>query len=150
MRREAVHTYPVSVQAGFDYLSSFRAWPSWFSGVVEILEPDKCAWKKPGDKVRFAYKLLGRRVEVTAILEEMREGEFVKFRTESPGLPGDTWQYTFVPKGQDALEIRAVVDTEEPDNLLGRLLGRYVMPWVLGHDLHVSMDNLTSALAKVH
>jgi hypothetical protein len=37
--------------------------------MTEILEPEEAAWDAPGDEVRFAYRLLGRRVEGKTILD---------------------------------------------------------------------------------
>ena len=65
MKFEEKIEFPISLKEMWDFSMDFNEWPLWYSGMLEIVEPEKGAWSKPGDSVRIAYKMLGRRIEYT-------------------------------------------------------------------------------------
>jgi hypothetical protein len=151
LRTELERTLPGPLSKGFGYIDDFRTWPAWYKGMVEILEPDKGAWRQPGDEVRFAYALLGRRLEGSAVLERKREGELSVFRTRVPGLPTFHFEYHFAPDGPEAFSLKVVMQSEEPAGLLGMAFDRVILPRVVERDLRQSLENLHRVLgARPH
>lgn len=142
MRTDMTRTYPVPLKKGFDYATDFRTWPDWYVGMAEILDPEDVTWIEPGDEVRFAYKLLGRRLEGRAILDEMREAELVRFHTEVPGLPVVYFEYRYREVGDQAFVLTAMMETEEPTSFFGKAIDRMVLPVALERDLRHSLENL--------
>jgi hypothetical protein len=143
MNTEVKRTYPVSVEVGFDYCDDFKTWPLWYSSMTEIIDPEEARWYEPGDVVRFGYKLLGRRIEGVAILDELIDGELVRFHTEIPTLPVVHFAYHYAGIEPERFELRVEMETEEPTSFFGRTIDRMVMPRALERDLRASMDNLT-------
>lgn len=142
MRTDMTRTFPVPLKKGFDYATDFRTWPDWYVGMAEILDPDDATWIEPGDELRFAYKLLGRRLEGTAILDEMRDAELVKFHSEVPGLPVVYFEYRYREAGDQAFVLTAIMETEEPTSFFGKAIDRMVLPVALERDLRHSLENL--------
>jgi hypothetical protein len=147
MRTELTYTYPVALKNGFDYLDDFRMWPDWYVGMLGIIDPETCAWAEPGDKVRFAYKLLGRRIEGTTILESWHEAELIAYHTEVPGLPVVHFEYHYSTTEPETFTLRVVMETEEPTSFFGRTIDRMLLPRVLERDLRHSMENLADIFA---
>ncbi len=135
-------TFPVPLKRGFDYMDDFRTWPDWYSNMIEILEPEKGRWQTPGDEVRFAYRLLGRRLEGRAILDEYREAELVRFHTEVPGIPVVHCDYHYSAAGQEAFTLKVGLETEEPTSFFGKAIDRMLLPIALERDLRHSLENL--------
>ncbi len=147
MRIELMRTYPVPRKKAFDYLDDFTTWPTWYAGMLEILEPDKAAWNEAGDKVRFAYKLLGRRLEGECTLEEVREAELVKFTAKVPAV-GDVHQEWFYrDAGEGAFTLRVILETEEPTSFFGKVIDKMVIPRVVERDLRSTLDSLEETFA---
>jgi hypothetical protein len=142
MRTDMTRTYPVPLKKGFDYVDDFKTWPDWYVGMTAILEPEKGAWHTAGDEVRFAYKLLGRRLEGKAILDEYRDTELVKFHTEVPGLPVVHFEYHYREAGEAAFVLKVIMETEEPTSFFGKAIDRMLLPVALERDLRHSMENL--------
>jgi hypothetical protein len=142
MQTDMTRTYPVPLKKGFDYADDFKTWPDWYVGMAEILEPEKGAWRAAGDEVRFAYKLLGRRLEGKAILDEYRETELVKFHTEVPGLPVVYFEYHYREAGEAAFVLKVIMETEEPTSFFGKAIDRMLLPVALERDLRHSLENL--------
>jgi hypothetical protein len=146
MRTEMSHTYPIPLKKAFHAVADFRRWPDWYAGMTEILEPEKGRWGAVGDKVRFAYRLLGRRVEGEAIVKEFRELELVAFRTEVPGLPTVHFEYRYEEKGREAFVLTVAMETEEPTSFFGKAIDKMLLPRVLERDLRHSLENLDTML----
>ena len=147
MRVELMRTYPVPRKKAFDYLDDFTTWPTWYAGMLEIIEPDTAAWSASGDKVRFAYKLLGRRLEGECTLEEVRDGELVKFTATIP-MVGDVHQeWSYSDAGESAFTLKAVMETAEPTSFFGKVIDKMVIPRVLERDLRHTLDNLEETFA---
>lgn len=142
MRVEMTHEYPVPLKKGYDYLMDIKAIPDWRTGLIEVIDPATASWHTPGDRMRVAYRVLGRRVEAECTLDENREAEYVAFTTRSPGLPtvSETWHYE--PISDDALSVRVVQETEEGTNFFGKTIDRLLLGRVIEKDLARTLDNL--------
>ena len=142
MRTEMTRTYPVPLKKGFDYIDDFKTWPAWYVGMTDVIEPETGAWSKAGDTVRFGYKLLGRRLEGVAVLDERLDVELAKFHTEVPGLPVIHFEYYYASEGPEAFMLKVVMETEEPTNFFGKTIDRMLLPRILERDLKQSLENL--------
>ncbi len=144
MRTEVAKSFPVPLKNGFDYIDDFKLWPDWYVGLTEILDPAVSQWVFPGDSVKFSYRLLGRRVEGTATLDEKIDGEFVKFHTDVPGLPRVHQEWHYATAGAEAFIVKVVLETKEddPTSLFGKVIDKTMLPRVLDRDLRGSLENL--------
>lgn len=144
MRTEVAKSFVVPLKEGFDYIDDFRLWPDWYVGMTEILDPALCQWILPGDTVKFAYRLLGRRVEGVATLDEKIDAEYVRFHSDVPGLPRVFQEWHYATAGNEAFITKVVLETKEDDitSFFGRMIDRTMLPRVLDRDLRGSLDNL--------
>ena len=147
MRTELTNTFPAPLKKGFDFLHDFTMWPHWYAGMTAIIDPGTAAWDEPGDAVRFAYKLLGRRLEGVSTLEEMRPMELVRFVASVPGLPEVHQEYHYAPAGDEVFVLKVVMETGEPTSFFGRAIDRMLLPRALQRDLRRSMENLHDIFA---
>lgn len=147
VRTDVTRTYPIPVKKGFDYCDDFKTWPAWYVGMSEIIHPEEGRWHEIGDEVRFGYKLLGRHVEGVATLEERREMELVRFRTEVPGLPVFHFAYHYREVDPESFEMMVTMETEEPTSFFGKTIDRMLLPKVIERDLIRSMENLHDVFA---
>ncbi|MDH5615205.1 MAG: SRPBCC family protein [Acidimicrobiia bacterium] len=141
MRFEETRTMPIELKKGWDYLNDFRRWPDFYAGFDHIVEPEKGAWSKVGDSVRFTYRLLGRSIEGVLTLDGRDEGAMVKFSSKIPALPEviQEWHYTDL---DDRFILRVVLETEGATSFMGRLIEATLLPKALEKDLKRTMDNL--------
>ena len=147
LRIELMRTYPVPRKKAFDYLDDFKTWPTWYAGMLEIIAPDEAAWSEAGDKVRFAYKLLGRRLEGECTLKEVHEGELVKFTATTP-MVGDVHQEWFYgDAGESAFTLKVIMEIDEPTSFFGKVINKMVIPRVLERDLRHTLDHLEETFA---
>ena len=142
MRVELSREYPIPLKQGYDYMTDPLLFPVWRTGMIEILDPEHAAWNQAGDGIRFAYRLLGRRVEGEAILDEARDAELIRFTGTVPGIPKvhETWHYRAT--GEDSFEVRTVQETEEATSLFGKAIDRTLFPRAIERDLRRAFDNL--------
>ena len=139
---EHAHTYPVPLKKGFDYVSDFHTWPFWYVGVIELVDPELCGWIDPGDRVHYRYKILGRQIDASSVLDERIELERTNFRTVSRGFPDVHWEYRYAAAGHEAFILRVVMETEEPTSFFGRTVDRMLLPRIVERDLTRSLENL--------
>lgn len=142
MHTELTRTFKMELKKGFDYIDDFNLWPSWYAGMTHIIEPEIGMWNAPGDEVRFGYKLLGRKLEGIAILEEFKEAKLVRFRTEVPGLPVFHFAYHYEEVGTEAFMMRVHMESEEPTSFFGKTIDRMLLPKIVERDLATSLENL--------
>lgn len=149
MRTEMTSSYPVSLDKAWDYLRDFNNWPAYYAGMIEIIEPDECRWETPGDIVRLAYRLVGRRIEAEVRLEEMRPAELVRWTASVPGLPDvhQEWRYK---EFDDHIELTITMETEEPTSFFGKAIDKTLLPIALERDLKHTMENIKDVLAVAH
>ena len=141
MRFEETRTMPVELKLGWDYVNDFRHWPDYYAGFDHIVDPDTGAWNAVGDRVKFAYRLLGRKIEGIATLQERDEGALVKFTAKVPPLPDviQEWHYAEL---NDHFILRVVLETEGATSFMGRLIDGTLLPKALEKDLKRTLDNL--------
>jgi hypothetical protein len=144
MRTEIAKTFPVPLKEGFDYIDDHRTWPDWYVGVTEILDPAAAQWIVPGDTVKFAYRLLGRRLEGVLTLDQRIDADFEKFHSDVPGLPRVYSEYHYGTAGTEAFILKVVLETKEDGmtTFFGKVIDRMVLPRTLERDLRGSLDNL--------
>ena len=147
MRVEIKRRLPVSSKKAFDYLADFRTWPMWYSGVLEIVDPDSAAWDKKGDSVRFAYTLLGRRLEGEAFLDVIEEAEYVKMHSTMPMVGWVSLEWVHEDVDEEAFTLVGIMETDEPTKVFGKLIDRMVVPKILERDLTTTFDNLEETFA---
>ncbi|MDH3398333.1 MAG: SRPBCC family protein [Acidimicrobiia bacterium] len=142
MRVELSREFPIPLKQGYDYLMDPKLFSAWRVGMIEILDPDHAAWSQAGDRFRFAYRLLGRRVEGECVLDELQEGELVRYTASIPGLPKvhETWRYRAT--GESSFELKSVQETEESTSFFGKAIDRMVFPRAIERDLKRTLDNL--------
>ena len=147
MRVEIKRTFPVPRKKAFDYLDDFHTWPMWYSGVLEILDADTAAWDKQGDMVRFAYKLLGRRLEGQTFLDEVDDGAYVKMHSTMPMVGEVRHEWIYEDAGEGAFTLIGIMETDEPTKVFGKLIDRTVVPKILERDLTTTFENLEQTFA---
>ena len=147
MRKEITRTFPVPRKNAYDYLVDFHTWPLWYTGVIEILEPEKAVWEKPGDIVRYAYKLLGRRMEGQVVLEEMDPAVYVKMMSTIPTVGESHFEWFYSDAGDDSFTLKVVMETEEPTKLFGKIIEKTLLPKLLERDLMSTFDHLDETFA---
>lgn len=142
MRVEMRREFHVPLKQAYDYLMDWRHIPDWRIGTIEILEPAKAKWSQPGDSFRFAYRLLGRRVEGDAELVEVREHELIRLTSSVPGLGSmdESWRYE--PIDDESFGMVVIQESPEPTSFFGRMIDRMLLPRVLEKDLARTLDNL--------
>lgn len=142
MRTEMSRQFPVPLKQAYDYLIDPKKIPEWRVGVIEMIEPESALWQTAGDRIKLAYRLLGRRVESECVLDEVKEHELVRLTAHTPGVPTlhETWLYS--PIGEEALALKVVQETEEATTFLGKTIDRMVLPRILEKDLKRTLDNL--------
>lgn len=140
-------TYPVERKPAFAYLANPANWPDFYSGILEIADPDGVSYEKPGDTVAFTYSLLGRRLPGTATIDEYLEGELVRHTARVPGLPDvlQTWEYRDAAGG---LALEVSMTTEESTSFLGKTIDRLVVPRALQRDVERTLDKLEDVFAQ--
>jgi hypothetical protein len=131
--------YSVSRSAAFSYLTNPTTWPDYYSGVVAVTEPAQ--FGKPGDTVDITYSLLGRRVEASVTVDEIRDGEMIRHTAVVPGLPDVHQTWTYRDAG-DGLLLEASLTTEEATSFFGRAIDRLVIPRALQRDIDRTLGKL--------
>ncbi len=139
---EMTRTYPVARKEAFDYLFDHRTWPNWYTGLIAIVDPEDAKWAEPGDTVRFAYKMLGRRVEGTCTLEEVRDAEFVRFVALLPSVGNVHQEWTYYESGDNAVAMKVRMESDEPASFFGKTIDRMLMPKIVERDLKHTLDHL--------
>lgn len=148
MRIEETREIPVSVKKMWDYATDPLAFPRYFSGVTEILNPETASWEKVGDTVQAAYTVLGRRLEVPCTIEEYEEHKLIRYVGEMPKpLPvvHQTWRYTDL--GDDRMMLGVVTEGEDPTNWFGKVIDKTVLPRIFKRDVATTLDNLAEIAA---
>jgi hypothetical protein len=128
----------------FDHLVEPANWPSYYNGIIEVLPYER--FQEPGDAVTFRYRLLGRTVEGTATLLELRAGERFRSRAEATGLPTVEHDWTY-EDGDEGTHVRVVMDTPPVDSFFGRAIDRFIVPRQIERDLARTLDNVEDLVA---
>jgi len=139
-------TYPVERKEAFSYLTNPGTWPDYYSGIIEVDDPDAATFANAGDTVGFTYALLGRRLPGQATIDEVREGELVRHTARVGGLPDvhQTWRYRDTDGG---FEVEVTLETEGTANFFGKVIDRLVVPRTLQRDIERTLDRLEDVFA---
>ncbi|MBT8198079.1 MAG: SRPBCC family protein, partial [Acidimicrobiia bacterium] len=120
-----------------------KTWPTWYSGMTEILDSEDYAWDKVGDSVKVAYSVLGRQLDLTCTIEEHDEFKLVRFLCEVPDpLPDAMWTWRWTELGEDRLALTVTMEAEATTNWFGKIIDKMVLPRIYQRDLVASLDNL--------
>ncbi len=141
---EMSRDYAVDRKRLFDHLVEPSNWPSYYNGMTEVLPHER--FEEPGDAVSFRYRLLGRTLEGTATLVEMRPGERIVLRADIAGLPTVEHDWTY-EDGDAGTHVRVVMDTPPVDSFFGRAIDRFILPRQLERDLARALDNVEDLVA---
>jgi hypothetical protein len=109
--------------------------------MLGVEDPD-VRWAEPGDRARFTYRLLGRKLEGECVIDEREAPTLISYTAKIPGLPDvhHTWRHV---EAQGPLVTTTVVqETEEPTHFFGKVVDRMLIPRALERDLRRTLDNL--------
>ncbi|MCP4225027.1 MAG: SRPBCC family protein [Actinomycetia bacterium] len=142
MKFEEKREFPVSLKEMWDFTMDFHEWPLWYAGMLGIVEPEMGAWAKPGDSVRIAYKMMGRRIEYTCTVSEWKEHELLDFVAEPPALPAAHFRWHWQPLGEGRAQVIVELETDEPTTFFGKVIEKTQIPRIYHRDMVRSLDNL--------
>jgi len=144
-RVEQTRTYPGQVQqTAWNYMMDLHHLPEWYASLTEVIDPD-ARWSEPGDRFRFVYRLLGRRLEGEAILEEVQAPLILRYTAKTHWVPDVHFQWRHTVLG-DGFSTTVVMETDEPTSFFGKAVDRTLIPRVLERDLSRTLDNLADIL----
>lgn len=140
---EMSRDYPVETQELFGYLSDVSNWPSYYNN---ILDATGGQFQVPGDTATFRYRILGRIADVSAEVLEGTPGERVRLVARTKGLPDTEHDWRYEPTSTGTT-VRVTLHAPEPDNWLGRVVDRVVIPRQFEKDLNRTLDNIGELIA---
>lgn len=142
MRIEETRRFPVPPQQVYDYLTDPKTWPLWLAGMLEVEDAETVTWEKPGDRVRFTYRLLGRCINGEFHLEEVIPAQYIKVHTTAPAFGTLTQGWFYSDAGEHSTTLRIICITDEPTSFDGRVIDRSVIPRAIQRDLTATLSNL--------
>lgn len=131
---------PISVRAGFDYITDVRNWPSYWPGLIEVRDPESASWSKPGERVSLVMRLMRRPTELHLELKEFRAYELVAYLSKQSGLPDARHERRFAER-DGRLEYTLVTEWEPRRGLRG-LLDRLILRRAVGRVMRETVENL--------
>ena len=145
-RVELTHTFPVSVDVAFAYITDTRNWSEFFPNFVRLHDPAHAKWATPGDKVTVVIRLLGREVEVNMTLLQFRKDSRVTYVSRQEGLPDASHERHFksVPEGFEFRPVVVFAPRSGPTGLFDRLLVKRAIAGAL----RKTIENLGSVFAQ--
>jgi uncharacterized protein YndB with AHSA1/START domain len=140
-RVELTRRYPVELQKAWNYMNDPHHWADWFVNLVSVEDPD-ARWAEPGDRVRFSYLLLGRKVQGELIIDERQAPTLISYTDKIPGLPDirHTWRHVEAPG--PVVTTTVVLETDERTSFFGKAFDRMLLLRALERDLRRTLDNL--------
>jgi len=87
VRIEVSHTFPVSVNEAFEYITDVKNWPEYWPNFIRIENPSEAKWSSPGDRVTVVIKLLNRERSLNMEMEEFHKDVRVTYLSLQQGLP---------------------------------------------------------------
>jgi hypothetical protein len=93
---ELTHTFPVTVDEAFAYITDVDNWPAYWPGFVRLESPAGTSWHAPGDRLTIVVRLLGRETALKLSLEEFRPSALVRYTSEQDRLPPARHERHFV------------------------------------------------------
>jgi hypothetical protein len=146
MRTEATQRIPLPRQEVYDYLIDPKTWTSWMAGILDVTDPDQARWEQPGDQINLGYRLLGRRIETQAELDEIQPAQYVKLHATTPAV-NVTQEWFYADASETSTTLRVVYETDEPTSFYGKIIDRTAIPKAIERDLKATMDNLVQIFA---
>ena len=137
---EASHTFPVSVDEAFAYITDMKNWPEYWAGFVRIENPAEAEWSNPGDKITVVIKLLNRERALNMELKEFQKDTRVTYVSRQQGLPDARQERYFqtVPAG---CEYRLIVEYQPRQGLTG-LFDRLIVKGSVERAMRKLVQNL--------
>jgi len=147
VRIEETRRFPLSRQQVYHYLTDPKTWPLWLAGMLDIENAETATWEKPGDRVRFTYRLLGRRIKGETRLQEIIPAQYIKIQTDVPTVGALTQEWFYADTGEGSMTLKVVYEIDEPTSFFGRLIDRTVIPRAIQQDLTATLSNLETIFA---
>ena len=144
MRFEETRRFPISRSQAHAFLADPATWVDWLPG---LMEPAATGLEQPGDRVRLVYRLLGRRVEAKAVLQQLIPGQYARVHIETAELGTLAQEWFFSDAGPDSMTLRIVCETDEPTSLFGRPVDPTLLPRAIQADLEATLGNLEAIFA---
>jgi hypothetical protein len=142
---EAAGRFAVPVEYGFDYITDVGNWPTYWPGLLEIVEAEP-SWVRSGDEVHLVMRFLSGPVEVAMTLEEFRPAERVVYRSTQTSLPPARHERHF-RSDDGGFEYRLVVEFQPRRGVVG-LLDRTIVAWAVRRTLRRTLENLGAAFGE--
>ena len=132
-------TINAPVEKVFAYIDDPMNELEWFPGLMEIRD---VMGKGVGARSRFAYKMIGIRLEGESTVTEHIPNE--RIVTQSKGGIISTWTWTFKPEnGRTRLTV--VVDYTIPIPVLGKVAEAAVLKWT-GREADMATANIKARI----
>jgi hypothetical protein len=144
IRIEREHRFPITVEAGFAFITDPANWPAYWPGFVRI-EPGS-RWSAPGDETQIVIRLLGREVTLRMKLDRFEENRLVEYESIQSGAPDAHHERHFSPDGEGFL-YRIVVEYEPRSGLRG-LYDRILLRRGIERALRQTVGNLHARLSS--
>jgi len=137
---ELVHTFPVPVSEGFEYITDTNNWAQYWPGLVRIHDHARGRWREPGDTVTLVMRMLAREVELTMTLEDFQKDVLVQYTSRQQGLPDARHERHF-RADSTGFEYRLVVAFEPRKGVVG-LFDRVFVKRAVRKALSETVENL--------
>lgn len=140
---EMSRDYPVDTQQLYIYTTNPRNWATYYNN---LLEATGSRFDQAGDTAICRYRILGRAVDVSLEVLEAAPEARLRFVGRTQGLP-DTeqdWRYESTATGT---RVDVTLHAPEPENWLGRVFDRVVIPRQFEKDLNRTLDNIGELIA---
>lgn len=143
---EAAYVFPVPVTRAFAYITALDNWKDYWPDFVRIQGLSTARWRRPGDTVTVAVKLLNRERELHLRLQAYDPDTLVTYLSRQKGLPDAFHQRRFraVPGG---FEYRLVVDYLPRPGIAG-LFDRSLLRGAITRALNKTIRNLDTAFKQ--
>jgi len=138
IRVEAGRRFPVSMPAGFDYITDPRNWLEYWPRAVSVDPATR--WREPGDRARIVLRMLGRAIGLEMTLVRIDPYRLVEYTSEQRGLPAARHWRHFDQVG-DMFAYRIVVEYE-PRPGWRSALDRLVVRRATERAVHATIANL--------
>jgi hypothetical protein len=129
LRIEVIHTFHVSVDEAFAYITDMKNWPEYWPGFIRIERAAAASWSDPGDKATVVIKLLNRELALNMELEAVRKDACVTYVSRQRGLPDVRHERHFEAAG-DGCIYRLIVEYEPRRGFAGLFDRMLVRPSV--------------------
>jgi hypothetical protein len=137
---ELKHSFPVTVDEAFAYITDTRNWAEYWPDFVRIEDSEHVTWRAPGDTVTVVVRLLGREVALELALEEFERNSLVRYTSQQHRLPPARHERRFAPT-PSGFEYTLSVSYEPRAGPTG-VLDRTVVKRAIASALRTTIQNL--------